>query len=375
MNNFVKFPLVLGIVGIICTGALSVVYEATKDTIAYNKNKVAIESLKKIVDDVKDAQPILEGYEAEPVEKAGLKNMYRVVNSSEEVTAYGYLAEVNGYNPGINFMLVIDAKEPLILGFEVVSHSETNSGSYGGPLLNSPEFAAQFKGLTFDQVASEVDFVAGSTAKVTLSAVLNGVDKVISFHKEQILGEEGSTVELSSAELAALKLPEGYVLEDQTELFKEALKAKVTANMYNKIINVEVKDKTQYTKIYNYVAMKDAAGEVKGYAYVAEGQYNCEVEHGNRAWQKHKFVVMFNVDGTNAQVIVVNSSDSLGAIEKGEVLNDWINASFNGQSMAQLNTAFTNQEVEKVVGASYTTSYFLSDLSTVVNAHSRAYGN
>ena len=31
MNKFVKFPLVLGIVGVICTGALSLVYEITKD--------------------------------------------------------------------------------------------------------------------------------------------------------------------------------------------------------------------------------------------------------------------------------------------------------------------------------------------------------
>ena len=38
MNNFVKFPLVLGIVGIICTGALSLVYELTDEKIAYNKN-------------------------------------------------------------------------------------------------------------------------------------------------------------------------------------------------------------------------------------------------------------------------------------------------------------------------------------------------
>ena len=31
MNNFVKFPLVLGIVGLICTGALTIVYEVTKE--------------------------------------------------------------------------------------------------------------------------------------------------------------------------------------------------------------------------------------------------------------------------------------------------------------------------------------------------------
>ena len=52
MNKFVKFPLVLGIVGVICTGALSLVYEITKDKIAYNKNKVAIDLMSGIVEDI-----------------------------------------------------------------------------------------------------------------------------------------------------------------------------------------------------------------------------------------------------------------------------------------------------------------------------------
>ena len=44
------------------------------------------------------------------------------------------------------------SNENKILGFKVISHNETNSGSYGGPLLNSPEFATQFVGISFDDV-------------------------------------------------------------------------------------------------------------------------------------------------------------------------------------------------------------------------------
>ena len=40
MNKFVKFPLVLGIVGVICTGALSLVYEITKDGTGHKVTKV-----------------------------------------------------------------------------------------------------------------------------------------------------------------------------------------------------------------------------------------------------------------------------------------------------------------------------------------------
>ena len=172
-----------------------------------------------------------------------------------------------------------------------------------------------------------------------------------------------------------LELSEGYVMTDMSEDFKNNLKANVSNNFYNKLINVEAAEKTQYMKIWNYIEIKDAAGNIKGHAYVAEGQYNCEVEHGNRAWQKHKFVVMFDENGGNIKVVVVNSSDSLGAIGKGNLLNEWIEENFNGKTMSQLNQDLASQKVDKIAGASYTTSYFLNDITTVVDAHSRAYGN
>lgn len=374
MNKFIKFPLVLAIVGVICAGSLSVVYEITKEKIAYNKNKEAFDLLGGIITDMTGVEEVLADYDSNKVEKAGIKNMYEVSGNSG-VTAYGYLAEVNGYNPGINFLLVLSANESKILGFEVVSHSETNSGTYGGPLLNSPEFAAQFTNITFDDVATEVDFVAGSTAKVTMSAVKTGVDNVISFHKQEIFGEVDDGINLTGTERKMLELSEGYVMTDMSEDFKNNLKANVSNNFYNKLINVEVAEKTQYMKIWNYIEIKDAAGNIKGHAYVAEGQYNCEVEHGNRAWQKHKFVVMFDENGGNIKVVVVNSSDSLGAIGKGNLLNEWIEENFNGKTMSQLNQDLASQKVDKIAGASYTTSYFLNDITTVVDAHSRAYGN
>lgn len=374
MNKFIKFPLVLAIVGVICAGSLSVVYEITKEKIAYNKNKEAFDLLGGIITDMTGVEEVLADYDSNKVEKAGIKNMYEVSGNSG-VTAYGYLAEVNGYNPGINFLLVLSANESKILGFEVVSHSETNSGTYGGPLLNSPEFAAQFTNITFDDVATEVDFVAGSTAKVTMSAVKTGVDNVISFHKQEIFGEVDDGINLTGTERKMLELSEGYVMTDMSEDFKNNLKANVSNNFYNKLINVEAAEKTQYMKIWNYIEIKDAAGNIKGHAYVAEGQYNCEVEHGNRAWQKHKFVVMFDENGGNIKVVVVNSSDSLGAIGKGNLLNEWIEENFNGKTISQLNQDLAAQKVDQVAGASYTTSYFLKDITTVVDAHSRAYGN
>ena len=376
MNKFVKFPLVLGIVGIICTGALSVVYEVTKDTIAYNKNKVAIELMSTIIDDVKNAESVLENYDTTKAAEKGVKNMYEV-SDSNGVAAYGYLAEVTGYNPGINFLLVVDNDESKILGFSVVSHSETNSGTYGGPLLNSPEFAAQFTNISFDEVASEVDFVAGSTAKVTLNAVKAGVDNVISFHKQAVLGETDDGINLTSTERKALGLPEGYVMTDKTEEFKETLKGKVSANVYKNIMEQEVVEKKEYTKIWNYIEITDASGKVKGHAYVAQGNYNCEVEHGKKSWQEHKFVFMFDENASNVKVVVVKSTDSLGATTMDpKAIDNWLDANYNGKSVSEINAVLSSDKgIDFIHGATFTSTYLRNHISFIINAHTRAYGN
>lgn len=374
MNNFVKFPLVLGIVGIICTGALSVVYEVTKDKIAYNKNKVAIDLMSGIVPDISNAEPVLEKYDVAKAESLGVKNMYEV-SDSKGVCAYGYLAEVTGYNPGINFLLVLDDTDSIIVGFSVVSHQETNSGSYGGPLLNSPDFAAQFTGIGFDEVGSKVDFVAGSTAKVTMGAVKAGVDNVISFHKQAVLGETDDGINLTSTERQMLGLAEGSVMTDKTEEFDSTLKSKVSKNVYENIMKVEVQEATEYLKIWNYIEITDAAGSVKGHAYIAEGQYNCEVEHGSRAWQKHKFVFMFDENESNTKIVVVNTTDSLGAIGKDSLDKmNWITQNFNGKTVTEVNSALSNNNVDYVAGSTFTTKALRANISAVVNAHIRAYG-
>ena len=368
MNKFVKFPLVLGIVGIICTGALSVVYEVTKDKIAYNKNKVAIDLMSGIVEDISNAEPVLEKYDVAKAESLGVKNMYEVSNS-QGVCAYGYLAEVTGYNPGINFLLVLDDTESIIVGFSVVSHQETNSGSYGGPLLNSPDFASQFTGIGFDEVGSKVDYVAGSTAKVTMGAVKAGVDNVISFHKQAVLGETDDGIKLTSTERQMLGLAEGSVMTDKTEEFDSTLKSKVSKNVYDKIVNDE------NIKILNFIEITDVSGTVKGHAYVAEGKYNCEVEHGNRAWQSHKFVIMFDENEANTKVVVVKTTDSLGAIGKDSIdKNPWLSSSFNGKTVSQLISDLENEKIDLIAGATFTSTYIRNHISFVLDAHSRAYG-
>ena len=112
--------LVLGIVGLICTGALTVVYEITKEKIAYNQNAEAINLLSEIITDIKNAEPVFGDYDATKAKNAGIKNIYEV-SDSNGVTAYGYLAECNGYNPGINYLLVLDSEEVITLNKVVMA--------------------------------------------------------------------------------------------------------------------------------------------------------------------------------------------------------------------------------------------------------------
>ena len=365
MNKFVKFPLVLGIVGIICTGALSVVYEVTKDKIAYNKNKVAIDLMSGIVEDISNAEPVLEKYDKEKASKRGIINMYEV-SDSNGVAAYGYLVDTMGQN-AFTILVVLDSEESIVLGVDVVSHSETPN--YGGVVLSDPNYIAQFNSITFDGLFTDVDGVVGSTK--TCNGVVLGVDNAISFHREEIFKETivDDGINLNNKERNVLALPEGYSMVDKTEEFDSTLKSKVSQNVYNKIVNDE------NIKILNYVEIADATGTVTGHAYVAEGKYNCEVEHGNRAWQTHKFVIMFDTNEANVKIVVVKTTDSLSAIGKESIdKNPWLTSNFNGKTISQLISDLENEKVDTIAGATFTSSYIRNHVSFVLDAHTRAYG-
>lgn len=378
MNKFIKYPLTLGIVGVICGGALGLVYEITDDVIIAREAKAAQKLLGDIVPEVVYAPSVKSDYPGDAVKKAKIEEIYEISDANEDVIAYGYQANVVGYEKNLKFLVVLSYPEETIKGFKVISHEETAGPTLGAALLDSPEFAEQFSGISFSDLGSEVDFVAGSTAKTTLNAVKNGVDGIISFHKENILKQEASTIELTSQEMNKVQeaLSEGDTLVDKTEDFKAALKSKVTNNVYNSIINVEAAEETEYVKIWNYLEILDASGNVKGYAYVAQGQYNCEVEHGARKWQDHKFVFMFDKDGGNTKVIIVKNGDTLsGAGKEPLESNAWLSDNFNGKTVTQLVNDLKSESIDILAGATFTTDYFRAHFGVVADAHVKAYGN
>ena len=365
MNKFVKFPLVLGIVGVICTGALSLVYEVTKDTIAYNNNKEAIDKMSAIVPNISNAEGVLENYDTEKASKKRIQNIYEVSDASG-VIGYGYLTQAYGFNDGLNFIVVLSSEEEKILGLQIVSHNETPD--IGGVLLKDPNFIAQFKDMPFDAIYTDVDGKAGATT--TLNGVVSGLEGVISYHKTEILGETevNDGVNLNGRERKALGLAEGSTMTDKTEEFKTTLKSKVSDNVYNKILN------DANVSILNYVEIKDANGALTNYAYVVEGKYNCELHEGQRAWQTHKFVFMCDTNGTNTKVVFVTPGHSLSAAGLENVFEPWVEENFNDKTVQQVIADLENEKIDSVAGATFTTTYVRNHISFVIDAHTRAYG-
>ena len=65
LNKFVKFPLVLGIVGTICAGALGVVYEITNPIIQDRVNKEANAAIMELLPDMTSADDLTKDFDAE----------------------------------------------------------------------------------------------------------------------------------------------------------------------------------------------------------------------------------------------------------------------------------------------------------------------
>lgn len=367
-NKFVKFPLVLGLVGLICGLALSIVYGITNPIIKQRQNAAAIEAIKAILPETENAIDITADQDTDAMSTYGINTVYQV-EKSNETFAYGYQVKATGYGGEMVFLVALSSTEETVLGFKTISHNETNSGSYGGPLLNSEEFNTQFAGMAFDKVDTDLEFKAGSTAKVTMAGVKKAVDNAITFHKTQILGQEASSIQLTDAEIAKLNLASGTEIVDVTETF--------TAKLGNK--------KDQAVTAMGLLNALDFTlnGTVTGHAYVSTKHIKIP-EVGE---QDIKLVFMFDANWANSKLIVVNTSDTLTATENTNYHNGedydpnatsiadhtWINQ-FQGRSMASMNAELEESlNIDTMAGATFTTASIKNTLVAIVKWHNQAY--
>ena len=371
MNKFMKFPLVMGVVGAICAGALGIVYEITNPVIqrnlkaeAFAKLEVIVPTMTDVIDE-KDKMKVT--MDEAKLAESNISTVYEIYESSS-VVGYGYQVSGNGYAGEMVFLAVLSSTEEKILGLSCLSHSETNTGTYGGPMLNAPEFYEQFVNLEFDLIGTEIDYVAGSTAKLTLSGVIDAVRSAIKYHREVVMNVEIEPIQLEPEEKAALGLPEGQKLVDKTDEFRTKLGDKADKNFAD-------------MGLLNYAEIHDANDTVVGYAYIVYLDY---ILYEN-VHQQHKLVFSFDANWENSKLTVVSANETMkdspdyvegpdyDAANPGLINHKWLSV-FSGHKMSDLYSEFVNDKLEfdALHGVSKTTSEVANQVIKIVKYHGRA---
>jgi len=106
-----------------------------------------------------------------------------------------YTVTVDGYNPGIIYLVAFDLSTNDIIGFRVIEQSETIGL---GAIIEDETFQAQFDDLGQD----EIDSIAGSTAAITLGAIKDSLEDVVVFHQTEF---EGTVAETDAEKLLRYK--------------------------------------------------------------------------------------------------------------------------------------------------------------------------
>lgn len=373
LNKFLQFPLVLGIVGAICAGALGVVYEITNPIITEMILEKSFSAVKDIVPDMDaDSAIITEDFNEEKLSAANINTVYNIRRKGSNY-AYGYQAEAKGFSSSvnINFVVVISATEDKIIGLNIVSHAET--AGKGDIALENPEFLSQFENATFDEIAGlpKQDFIVGAT--VSPDAVKNKVNDIISFHRFEVMGEVDDGIKLNGGERKILALPDGYSMVNKTDLFFEKLNDK-----YDEIAATKYDGKNG-GGILNYVQIVDSENTLKGHAYIVEGVANCEGGHGERLLNDYKFVFMFDEKWENSKLVVVFTEDTISNSPahnstypgQGNLINHpWLTATFSGHSMNQLATDNSLiKPTDTIVGATGSTKGIINHVKQIIKYH------
>ena len=174
-NKFLKYPLVLGIVGIICALCLGVVYWVTNPIITERTKKQALEAIQTICPTADSSEDVSAQYP-----NCGdytITTVYDVKQSGNQL-GVAYQAKGVGYGGDIVYLVVLSSTEEKILGINFISHSETSG--YGADLISKQEFIEWFNGLSFAEFDGGTDLSTGATK--TMTGVKKSLTKVIEFH-------------------------------------------------------------------------------------------------------------------------------------------------------------------------------------------------
>lgn len=293
---------------------------------------------------------LVENYDDFSVDK-----VYLVKTAKENI--YLYKVRTNGYCPDINLLVGISEDGEYVRKLKVVSHTETSGGTYGAVLLNSPEFAIQFDNLPICDIEQKVDFVAGSTAKITLNAVKSAVEKTSIFHGLKILGKLELPKWLVDSYIETLDIDVNSFV-DCTESFMSKLENNLSKNAFER-----AKKELENFKFVSYAEKTSGA---KKKALIIEKSYACEVGSGSRQTQTITIAVIFDENGKNVETKLLYSNDELNDNEKAE-LSSWISENFTSNSIDELREV----EADCINGATFTTATIRDTIRTVIDYYCR----
>lgn len=173
-NNFIKFPFILAIFGVLATLLLATVYQITEPIISARKYEEANAALLALFPNTEispvDASTYL-NYAETILEISTVEDENQPVSTVYKITGIGY------GTGGAPFVLLIGiAPDRTINGYAALDVSGETS-SIGGVVLN--HLSEVILGVSIDQLPSNKVNVFGATAPVTLSGVMDALELVI----------------------------------------------------------------------------------------------------------------------------------------------------------------------------------------------------
>lgn len=195
MKGIFRLVLVLALICLISGFALSAVYQATKEPIAYQKRLEMIRSL----------QAVLPGLSVDPdklfldlpAENGQTVRVYRAPGDSGIAGVAFQVVANDGYSGNIEVMVGV-LPDGSLGGIEILSHAETPGL---GSLIIEESWKGQFKGRSLSNTdfrvkkdGGEIDQITGAT--ISPRAVTGAVARGLSWYgknAERILSTEGSS--------------------------------------------------------------------------------------------------------------------------------------------------------------------------------------
>ena len=352
MNRFAKFPLVLGLVGALCAGALGLVYQVTNPIIQERLAGQSLAAIREIVPAATAADDITTTFEAQKLTDAGIVKIYEVkVNTT--TAAYAYQATVGGWaGQPIVAQFVVSATENNFLGMKIISHQETKGGNYGAILLESPLFAAQFVNLDITTISSSIQLVAGSTANLTLIAVRTMANKIATFHVEEVKGEE--VKEIPDAAFAQMRFPAGTTFVDVTEYYEDLAGAQLET----------VQDKTGIKYLFY---AKDASDNILGFVYYIDYENQEYYDGYNFKKQYIKALFGFTTTYTDAKLFIVDMV--YGTDYGAESLDEKVIANFTADNIGTWFDDTSNVPNDVAAGVSITSHEINEIIKHIIHYH------